>query len=187
MTLKIEINQQIIRTLIEYNPDTGVVIWKRRDPSHFKTERSCKIWNTRHAEKPAGRVSFTNKNYKTKIIRIFGKDYYTHRIIWMYFYGDQIPAQIDHINHDATDNRIDNLRDGTTINHLNRSMHTKNTSGVSGVHYCKRSKKWIASCSINNVRKPIGSFSSIEEASSVVVSYRKSVGFTETHGKSKNV
>lgn len=43
-------------------------------------------------------------------IRVHGKVYLAHRLIWLYHYK-KWPKQIDHINRNRLDNRIENLRD----------------------------------------------------------------------------
>ena len=58
--------------------------------------------------------------------------------------GEEPPEQIDHKSGDATDNRWDNLRDGTEINHYNRRINSNNTSGHSCVFWHIRMKKWNA-------------------------------------------
>ena len=52
------------------------------------------------------------------------KKYFAHRIIWEYFNQKKIPDryEIDHINHNRNDNRIENLRI------LNRAQNCANTS-----------------------------------------------------------
>jgi hypothetical protein len=52
---------------------------------------------------------------------------------------------VDHINRDKLDNRVANLRIVTQQeNTRNSGMFNTNTSGVRGVTYDKRTKKWIA-------------------------------------------
>lgn len=45
------------RALLNYDPETGVLSWKRRERERFATEQKFKAWNTRYAGKPAGCVS----------------------------------------------------------------------------------------------------------------------------------
>lgn len=74
--------------------------------------------------------------------------YLAHRLIWMLSTGeDPGKYQIDHINGDRVDNRIENLRKVThQQNGMNRSKPQRNSrSGVIGVYWRKSSNNWEAS------------------------------------------
>lgn len=45
------------------------------------------------------------------IIKVKGKQFKAHRIIWLLNYGDFPKGEIDHINRNKLDNRIENLRE----------------------------------------------------------------------------
>ena len=56
-------------------------------------------------------------------IRIARKDYYAHRLAWLYIYGELPKDQIDHINHDRRDNRLVNLQEVTQLeNSRNKAL-----------------------------------------------------------------
>lgn len=79
--------------------------------------------------------------YETCINR---KRYLVHRLIWLYHYGILPSEQIDHINHDRTDNRIENLRDVTNgQNNYNQSKRSKKTtSRYKGVSWDSKRSCW---------------------------------------------
>lgn len=84
-------------------------------------------------------------------IRLKGKDDLVHRVIWRSKNGD-IPTglQIDHLNGDGKDNRLENLRLVTaTGNQRNRAIPNTNRTGVMGVRYCEKDNgyeaKWFDS------------------------------------------
>jgi hypothetical protein len=53
------------------------------------------------------------------------------------------PYEIDHINHNKSDNRKNNLRIVThKVNQRNRSLSKNNKSGMSGVYWDKSKNKW---------------------------------------------
>jgi hypothetical protein len=55
-----------------------------------------------------------------------------------------LPKEIDHINGDRSDNRIDNLRAVTrSENQCNRGVLANNTSGYPGVSWHKKSNAWL--------------------------------------------
>lgn len=72
-----------------------------------------------------------------------GKIYKVHRLIFLLEHG-YMPKEIDHINGDRKDNRIDNLRPVTrSENQCNRHVLPSNTSGYAGVSWHNKSKAWI--------------------------------------------
>jgi len=102
-------------------------------------------------------------NGKYKQIKIFGKWYKCHRLVWLLKTGDWPSDQIDHINRDSLDNRFENLRDVSNYtNCLNRKK--KSSSGVVGVTFDKVTEKWRAQTCIKGVHKNLGRFNTVEEA-----------------------
>ena len=72
---------------------------------------------------------------------------------------------IDHINRDRSDNRLSNLRIVTlSENQQNHKKRKDNTSGVSGVYWSKKDRKWHVRVWVDNEPKSIGYFRTIEEA-----------------------
>jgi hypothetical protein len=60
----------------------------------------------------------------------------------------------DHVNHNTLDNRKRNLRICTKEqNSRNRSTQSDNTSGVPGVSWCKREKRWIVRIALGSSRR----------------------------------
>ena len=80
-----------------------------------------------------------------------GKNLYlTHRLIWLYKKGYFPENDIDHINRDPNDNRIENLREVSRQCNLRNCGNSKNnSSGVNGIYLSKRDYFWIASIGIN--------------------------------------
>lgn len=107
--------------------------------------------------------------YKDKDGYLVSCYYYAGRRRFVRFHRIVMNAKeneiIDHINHKRTDNRKCNLRVCKhTENDYNRSLYATNTSGVSGVYYDKKRKKWIANITYNHRRIFIGRFLHKEEA-----------------------
>lgn len=112
-----------------------------------------------------------NNRYITT--KISGKHWCVHRLIFLWHNG-YIPDQIDHINRNTLDNRIENLRETTASQNIcNRKLFSNNTSGMKGVHWHKHKKKWFVYVDINKKRKSIGYFDDIELAELVSIEARE--------------
>lgn len=104
----------------------------------------------------------TNNGYGR--LEVDGKNYKTHRLIWLLTYGDW-PECIDHIDHDKLNNRIINLRSVTKVeNEHNRGMNKNNSSGFPGVYFDKLRNKYKAQIRVNGNHIHIGYYSTAEEA-----------------------
>jgi len=121
-----------------------------------------RVWS-----KNAGRfVGSLNKADGYWSCSIEGKGYKVHRLVWEKFRGE-IPThlEIDHINDDRGDNRLENLQLLTpSENSAKRQKLDRNTSGFIGVSLHKNSGKWVAENRNNGVYKYLGLFDSPEEA-----------------------
>jgi hypothetical protein len=104
--------------------------------------------------------------------RVNGKFFRLHRLIYLYHHG-YIPEQIDHINRDCLDNRIENLRPASSQqNASNRKLFTSNSSGSKGVSWHRINKKWFVYVDVNKKRKNIGYFADFELADLVATEAR---------------
>lgn len=108
---------QRLRELFSYDPLTGELtrrIGKRKG-------------------KPAGTIK---KGY----ISVYAdrRSYLAHRIIWAMIYETWPEQQIDHINRDKSDNRLENLRAASS------GENCQNRGLPRGVYFHKSSQKWNA-------------------------------------------
>ena len=75
-------------------------------------------------------------------LRLDKKTYQLHNIIWKMINGVDPNEQIDHINHDKTDNRIENLREvSSKENCKNKSKQKNNTSGNPNIRILNKGLK----------------------------------------------
>ena len=87
---------------------------------------------------------------------------YMHRVICP-CHGDM---EVDHINGDTLDNRRANLRACSHHqNSMNTQMHSDNASGVKGVWFHKKARKWQAGITVNAKSIYLGLFRSKLDAS----------------------
>jgi len=128
-------SQEVLRQLLDCDPVTGRLTWRKRSVDMFPAKtpaRSvslCSLWN----EKYAGQEAFTCMGNGYKIGSIAGANYKAHRIVWKWVTGQE-PDQIDHVNGDRSDNRFSNLRDvNNAVNAKNRKRQTNNKTGMQGV------------------------------------------------------
>lgn len=121
---------------------------------------SCATWNTRFAGKEAGYIG--KKGYSH--IRILGRRYLAHRLIWKMVHGYD-PECIDHINRERLDNRLENLRNVlVTENSLNNSVNSRNRSGTTGVYWDTTIKRWRAKIFVRRKEYNLGRFANKADA-----------------------
>lgn len=104
-----------------------------------------------------------------------GKTIYLHRYIWLLHTGDWPEGEIDHINRDRLDNRVENLRDvSRSENERNKAPFCKvgkkmpNKSGLpAGVSFNRKCKTrpYAAQVKVGGKNKYLGMFATPEEAS----------------------
>jgi hypothetical protein len=88
-----------------------------------------------------------------------------HVIIWILSTGNDIPQgmQIDHINGDKLDNRIENLR--LVTNRQNQQNRKKHRAGrLVGATYCKIYHNWQSKIVIDKTSIKIGRYKTEQEA-----------------------
>ena len=187
-----QLTQEYLKEALDYNPDTGVFIWREDRPlSHFRDWRGRNgfLKNIKKT-KIAGSVGTPDKRNPCAymIIGLAGKQYKAHRLAWLWYYGCMPEEDIDHINLDTLDNRIANLRLSVDkLNHKNRSQYVSNKSGVTGVSWNSRTNKWSAEAQVTvdgkRIRYNFGTHGSLFDAVALRKSWELKNGYSENHGK----
>jgi len=132
--------------------------------------------------KDAGYIwSHGNKRYWH--VKVEGKSYKVHRIVWLLVYGELPDNQIDHINGNTLDNRIENLRAVDNItNSMNRSIQSNNSSGYHGINQLP-SGNWRVRINVNRKRINVGTFESFDEALENRQYAEIRYGYHKNHGR----
>lgn len=144
------IDAETLRRILDYDPLTGIftnVVGWRKAIAGMRTGR----------RKPDG----------YRVICIHYNEYFEHRLAWFYVHGTLPENDIDHINHDPSDNRLTNLRETTrSQNMMNGTPYNK--SELKGVYQHHRNKnKWVAQIVVNGKNKYSGWYDSAKEAHAV--------------------
>lgn len=136
------LSQTRLKELLIYDKDTGVFTWRRR----------------RGGKAAVGRSAGARDSYGYVVIRLDGVLYKAHRLAWFYSHGAWPEENIDHINRNKSDNRLKNLRlAGQSLN-MHNANRIAGQSGVVGVTWDSRRRKWCARIKIAYVSKFLGRF-----------------------------
>lgn len=178
--------------LFIYNEETGDLIWKTRGEEYFKSKRGHAIWNSRYTGCIAGSVGTHGSNSSKKSyvkVSINKSMFYAHRIIYIIFNGSiDGDLEIDHINGNGLDNKIENLRLVSRVENLkNRRRCSINSSGFNGVSFDKKSKKWHSYINTKNRRYNLGLFDDISEAIRAREEANKMKNFHINHGQNRDL
>jgi hypothetical protein len=123
-----------------------------------KNTKTGKILKTRN-----DKYGYLRVDLRENAIR---KTHLLHRLVCCAFINNPNKKQfVDHIDNNPQNNHISNLRFATNKeNQQNSKLSIKNTSGVKGVYFDKRRKKWRAQIKIDGIRIHIGYFDNLEDA-----------------------
>lgn len=174
-------SRDLLRQLLTYEPDAGLLFWKERGPEWFTTDarltavKKCNAWNARNA----GRQAFTASDGKGYLQgQVDGYHTTAHRVIWAWLH-DEWPDCLDHIDGDGRNNRESNLRS------VSRGENCKNRavskSKLMGVRFHKGG--WDAMIGVDGRQVHLGRFSTQDEA---IIARRRAeavYGFHRNHGR----
>jgi hypothetical protein len=88
-----QLSIEYLRQIFSCDPDRGLLIWEKDS-----------------SRRGAGRVAGCKSKDGYIVVGHNGRQYRAHRIIWALHHGEWPAGDLDHINCDKADNRIDNLR-----------------------------------------------------------------------------
>lgn len=165
-----------LRQRLRYEPETGKLYWQAHP--------SCSVrWNTRYAGTEAlGTINESGHKYGS----VSACKLKAHRVVWALHHGVWPEGEIDHINQQPADNRIENLRVATkSLNMRNAARSRANTSGATGVVWYKRKSKWHARITVDGKQRSLGYYDSFEDAVSARKRANERWGFHANHGSER--
>jgi hypothetical protein len=147
-----DITHERLKQLFRYEPETGEFFGlsgKKKGPIGYPNH--------------AGHIIISMKLQDEKKTC---KKYSAHRLAWFYVHGSLPDGEIDHINGDRADNRIENLRIATrSENNANRKVNPRSSIKAKGVQKEKGSSaKYSALITVKGKTMYLGYFDSIDEA-----------------------
>lgn len=180
-TMGKEIDPELLRRLLRYDPETGKLFWLERDLSLFTSIGRGRAWNAQYA----GREALTSPDGAGYLQgNIFERRYRAHRVAWAVFHGVWPTNQIDHINGNRADNKIVNLRDVPPLLNLRNSKRpTHNRSGVSGVAWDATRGKWHAYIGVGGKTVSLGRFIEFSSAKAARLAAERDHDFHPNHGR----
>ena len=159
-----------MKNRFEIRMNIVAIFLNRRDGSEIET--IIDISDLPKAQEIVGTwYPFQNRHTKSFYVQAHECGVNTNKLIILHRFLNDCPPElkVDHINHDTLDNTRKNLRNITLReNNQNLRLQVDNTSGVRGVHWDKRARKWMARLYINNKRTTIGVFEELNQAAEAV-------------------
>lgn len=155
--------------MFDYDPITGNLLWSKRSNLLSRVGTGQGLW-----KRVPGAVAGTLNSAGYIGVSFNGVRYLAHRVVWLLNTGEWPKDQIDHINQNRADNRMENLRPATNrSNHANR---TNNKSGHVGVMWEKARGRWKAYARVDYRMHNIGRYSTIAEAVEARKNYLTNLG-----------
>lgn len=134
------ITREQLKTLLDYNPETGKFIWK------------VDI-NNRHA----GDIAGCETTWGYNRICIYKREYRCARLAWLYMTGIWPTNEVDHKDRNRRNDSWSNLRQANRFeNGSNRRNSLNNTSGYKGVVWLKHRNTWAARIRSNGKTRDVG-------------------------------
>lgn len=139
-----------LRRCYSYNKRTGILT---RTYSQYRPDT-------------VGRAVGELTRYGYLQMKIEGRNYLVHRVIWFLVTG-KWPVELDHRNGIRSDNRWSNLRDSTRAkNRANSGLAKNNKLGVKGVRLTVKGR-YEPRLRVNGKALWLGTYKTVEEAAAV--------------------
>ena len=133
------------------------------------------IWKIKKARANKGDVAGCESSRNGVLyrqIKVDGKLYLAHRLIFLYHHN-YLPIQVDHIDGNGLNNRIENLRGADACkNSLNSKLKSSNTSTSKNVSWNKQRNKWMVQAKVDGKQRYFGLYDDFELADLVAAEVR---------------
>ena len=135
------ITQEEAHNLFEYDPVTGSLRYRSN-----------------------GKIAGSSQNGYRRV-KIKGKKYLVHRIIWLMVYGEWPSNHLDHRDCNRSNNRLENLRLANPhLNKANEPVRIDNLLQRKGVTFHRQTRKYQARIFVNGKSISLGLHHTIDDA-----------------------
>lgn len=151
-----------LRELVAYDPVTGEFCWLQDAGPVKEGDR-------------AGSVTRVNATKSYLVVKVRGRKYYAHSLAWAFVHGGWPEGQIDHLDGNTLNNRIENLRCcNAAINQHNRKQAQRNSAtGLMGVS--PSGSRFMARIKVNMKRIYLGTFDTATAAHEEYIKAKRSL------------
>lgn len=161
-----DITSEYLHEALSLEEPKGVLRWKVRPRSHFKTDAEWKSFNTRLAGKVAGSVCCK----LGRLVRAIGfndRAILAHRIVYAMHHGvsiSNVPSMLDHKDGDSENNSPSNIRPCTYSQNLMNAFRRKGKKLPKGVALDKRDGVYFSTIWVDKKRYHLGRFKNVDDA-----------------------
>lgn len=155
-----EVTAAVVRELLRYDAATGALEWRPRKGRGCRTDLIGTRAGSPHKD---GYLHVALK----------GKKYLAHRLVWLHTKGVWPTGEIDHINGDRSDDRIENLRDVSKAVNQQNQRKGKGVCASLGVDLIRRTGMYRARITVKGKVKHLGYFEFLREAERAYLSAKR--------------
>jgi len=149
------ITAEELKNCLKYDSETGDFVWLVKKNGVKKNMHAGSL----------------NRGYT--LISINGQRYFAHRLAWIYVYGEWPCGEIDHIDGDRSNNRIENLRIVDRSQNMQNEGHARSSNSVGSLGVSRHGSKYRARIEVNGKQTHIGTFDTVIEASVAYLKAKK--------------
>lgn len=147
-----ELLEEYIKTHFTIDPNTGIISRDDRKNSNGSYDKDGYL-----------------------ILKIKGRQFKSHRIAWLLYYGRFPNIELDHINRVRTDNRKCNLREATRIENINNTLIRPNRDTNCIGIYIDKSTKGLKKVFTTRINNKTYRFLTLDEAKKFRIAYGKRI------------
>ena len=151
-----------VRRLLSYDPHSGLLTWREN----------------RSGTARKGGVAGCKDGHGYIAVSILNKSYKAHRLAWLLHYGEWPEDQVDHINGNGEDNRIDNLRvvnNSVNQQNLRKAPAHNVTTKMLGVCYDRKARRHKAQIMLNGKNHHLGYHDTAEQAQAAYLEAKRKI------------
>lgn len=143
----------VLKELLDYAPETGVLIWR-----------------VQHGRAAPGQIAGMIMPTGYRRLKIQDGSYMAHRIAWKLMTGSDPAAEVDHIDGERSNNVWANLRAASKSQNMRNRVSCSKVGMPKGVRPVRGGRRFRAVICEHGKQKHLGNFSTVGEAAAAYAS-----------------